>query len=166
MSWQPATLVGVFPGFIIGALLKALMYVFGGWAENSDFLYLHALFGVEAPGAIYNFIFAKAVPNGFQAVVGGFVAVWIMEKIARGANHALAATVTGALFTGFLICLVIVVFNPARYHERDAALDLSGRRIVGGTLERRYQLACSSERNRLVGPVFTAITATRKSEMS
>jgi hypothetical protein len=48
-------------------------------------------------------------PSLFQAIIGGFIAVWIMEKIAKGANYNLAATVTGALYTGFLICLVVLV---------------------------------------------------------
>src|SRR3954464_9252086 len=90
--------VGVIPGFIVGALMKILMYVFGGWANGSDFLYLHALFGIETPGMVYEWIFAHAIPSLFQAIIGGFVAVWIMEKIAKGANYNLAATVTGALY--------------------------------------------------------------------
>jgi hypothetical protein len=102
--------IGVIPGFIVGGLFKILMYVFGGWAENSDFLYLHRLFGLEAPGALYNFIFANALPNGFQALIAGFVAVWIMEKIARGSHYGLAAMITGALYTGFLVCLIILSF--------------------------------------------------------
>jgi hypothetical protein len=86
--------------------MKIVMYVFGGWADGSDFLYLHALFGIETPGMLYEWIFAHAIPSLLQAIIGGFVAVWIMEKIAKGANYNLAATVTGALYTGFLICLV------------------------------------------------------------
>jgi hypothetical protein len=102
--------IAVIPGFFVGGLVKAVMYVFGGWAENSDFLYLHALFGLDGPGALYNFIFAHAIPDTFQGGVGGFVAVWITEKAARGANYALAATITGALYTGFVACLILVIF--------------------------------------------------------
>jgi hypothetical protein len=100
--------IAVIPGFIVGGLLKILMYVFGGWANGSDFLYLHAIFGIETPGQVYEWIFAQAIPSGFQALAAGFVAVWIMEKIAKGAHHTLAATITGALYTGFLICLVVI----------------------------------------------------------
>jgi hypothetical protein len=85
--------VAVIPGFIVGALFKALMYVFGGWAETSDFLFLHALLGFEAPGMIYHWIFGEAIPNFFQSLVAGFVAVWLMEKIAKGANCLLSATI-------------------------------------------------------------------------
>jgi hypothetical protein len=69
------------------------MYVFGGWAETSDFLFLHALFGFEAPGMIYHWIFGEAIPNFFQSLVAGFVAVWLMEKIAKGANCLSSATI-------------------------------------------------------------------------
>jgi hypothetical protein len=100
--------IGVLPGFIVGAFLKAIMYVFGGWAETSDFLYLHALFGFETPGMIYHWIFGEALPNFFQALTGGFVAVWLMEKIAKGANYHTAATITGALYTGFVLCLIVI----------------------------------------------------------
>ncbi len=105
----------VIPGFLVGALFKGFMYVFGGWAENSDFLYLHTLFGLDAPGALYNFIFAGAVPNGVQAFVAGFVAVWLMERIAKGANYVLSATITGALYTGFFICLLIVALTVSGF---------------------------------------------------
>jgi len=100
--------LGVLPGFIVGALLKALMYVLGGWAETSDFLYLHALFGFETPSMIYHWIFGEALPNFFQALIAGFVAVWLMEKIAKGANYLTAATITGALYTGFVLCLIVI----------------------------------------------------------
>ncbi len=102
--------IAVIPGFIVGGLMKMLTYVFGGWANGSDFLYLRAIFGIETPGEIYEWIFAHAIPSGLQALVAGFVAVWVMEKIARGAHYALAATITGALYTGFLICLVVIGF--------------------------------------------------------
>jgi hypothetical protein len=101
-------IIAVIPGFIVGALAKALMQVLGGWAENSDFLYLRALFDFETPGALYNFIFAGAVPNGMQGLTAGFVAVWIVEKVAKGANYGLSATITGALYTGFLLCLIVI----------------------------------------------------------
>jgi hypothetical protein len=101
-------ILAVIPGFIIGALFKALMYVFGGWAEGSDFLYLHAIFGLETPSAVYHWIFGEAIPNGVQGIVAGYVAVWIMEKIAKGANYSSAAMITGALYMGFLICLVAI----------------------------------------------------------
>lgn len=84
------------------------MIVFGGWAERSDFLYMNAIFGFDAPGRIYGWIFSEAVPNFVQAMIGGFVAVWLMEKIARGANYTSAAMITGALYTGFLICLFAI----------------------------------------------------------
>jgi hypothetical protein len=101
--------IAVLPGFIVGALFKAFLYIFGGWAEGSDFLYLRILFGIETPGKIYEWVFAQAIPNFMQAVIAGFVAVWLMEKIAKGAHHSLAATIAGALYTGFLICLLVIV---------------------------------------------------------
>jgi hypothetical protein len=48
--------IAVIPGFIVGGLLKMLMYAFGGWANGSDFLYLHAIFGLETPGQVYEWI--------------------------------------------------------------------------------------------------------------
>src|ERR1700747_2401651 len=100
--------IAVLPGFIVGGLAKALLYIFGGWADGADLLYLHALFGIETPGKIYEWVFVQALPNFIQAVTAGFVAVWLMEKIATGATYNLAPTITGALYTGFLICLLVI----------------------------------------------------------
>lgn len=102
--------LGTLPGFIIGGIFKIFFGVFGGWAEaeNSDFLFLHALFGIDAPGQLYSWIFARAIPAAFQSAVAGFVAIYATEKICRGAKIELAAHITGALYTGALIAGVIL----------------------------------------------------------
>jgi hypothetical protein len=101
---------GVLPGFAVGALLKILMYVFDGWAEGSDFLYLRALFGLETPRMIYELIFSNAIPNLFQGGMAGLVAVLITEKICKGANHYIAVCITGALYTGILIPILFLTW--------------------------------------------------------
>jgi hypothetical protein len=100
--------VAVIPGFVVGGLVKIFMVVVGGWVEDSDFLYLHALFGLDKPGMIYNWIFAHAIPSTVQAGVAGYFAVWAMEKIAKGANYHLAAMITGGLYTGIVICMFVI----------------------------------------------------------
>ena len=100
--------IAVIPGFIVGALFKLVMVFFGGWAEGWDFLYLHALFGLNMPGMIYEWIFGHAIPSFMQACVAGFCAVWAMEKVARGANYSMAAMITGGLYTGIVLCLFIL----------------------------------------------------------
>ncbi|QHO72321.1 hypothetical protein ACH79_06460 [Bradyrhizobium sp. CCBAU 051011] len=96
--------IGTLLGFVVGGLL---MLVSGAWSASSDFLYLRALFGIETPGKIYQFIFGEGIPSFIQAVIAGFIAVWIMEKVAKGANLGLAAMITGGLWTGFLIFLLL-----------------------------------------------------------
>jgi hypothetical protein len=105
--------VAVIPGYFLGALFKILMYVFGGWINGSDFLYLHALFGIEMPNIIYEWVFAHAIPSFIQAMIGGYFAVWVMEKLASGADYRSAALITGALYTGALICLTILTLLTA-----------------------------------------------------
>ena len=100
--------IAVIPGYILGALFKVLMYVFGGWINGYDFLYLHVLFGLETPNIIYEWVFAHAIPSFIQAVVASYFAVWVMEKVAQGADYRLSATITGALYTGAIICLTIL----------------------------------------------------------
>jgi hypothetical protein len=100
--------IAVLPGFLLGGLFKGFLYVFSGWTEGYDFLYLRAIFGLEVPGKIYEWVFAQAIPTLMQGAIGGFFAVWLMEKIAKGAQHSLAATITGALYTGFLVCLLVI----------------------------------------------------------
>jgi hypothetical protein len=110
-SWFASVVcaLAVMPGLALGGLFKMFLYVFGGWTEGSDFLYLRAIFGIETPGVVYEWIFAQAIPTGFQGIVAGFLAVFVTEKICKGANYVLAATITGALYTGFLICLVVLM---------------------------------------------------------
>ncbi|THD68431.1 MAG: hypothetical protein E7813_10400 [Bradyrhizobium sp.] len=101
--------IAVLPGFAVGALFKAFLYVFGGWAEGSDFLYLRAIFGLETPGKIYGWIFTQALPDTVQAVLAGYIAVMITERICKGADNVLAVRITGGIYTGFLICLVLFI---------------------------------------------------------
>jgi len=67
--------IAVIPGFVVGAIFKMVMVVVGDLAEDSDFLYLHALFGFEKPRMIYNWVFAHAIPSFAQAGIAGFCAV-------------------------------------------------------------------------------------------
>ena len=46
--------LAVMPGFALGGLFKMFLYVFGGWTEGADFLYLRAIFGIETPGLVYD----------------------------------------------------------------------------------------------------------------
>ena len=100
--------IAVIPGFILGAIAKIFMVLFGGWADDSDFLFMHALFGLDKPGMIYNWVFVHAIPSGVQAGIAGYFAVWATEKIAKGANYGLAAMITGGLYTGMVVCLFIL----------------------------------------------------------
>ena len=116
--------IAVIPGFVVGAIFKILMVMVGDLAEDSDFLYLHALFGFEKPGVIYNWVFAHAIPSFAQAGIAGFCAVWAMEKIARGANHHLAAMITGGLYTGIVVCLFILTIATAARVTSDSLLSI------------------------------------------
>jgi hypothetical protein len=51
--------IAVLPGFIVGALAKAFLYIFGGWAEGSDFLYLRA---PDSPSLALQFAEPVALP--------------------------------------------------------------------------------------------------------
>jgi hypothetical protein len=101
--------IAVLPGFAVGALFASFLYFFGGWIEGSDFLYLRAIFGLETPGQIYEWAFAHAIPTTLQGILAGYVAVLITEKICKYADNVLAARIAGAVYTVFLICLVIMM---------------------------------------------------------
>lgn len=123
--------IAVIPSFFVGAIAKIVMLVFGGWGEDSDFLYLHALFGFEKPGMIYDWVFLHAVPSFMQAGVAGFCAVWAMERIAKGANHNLAAMITGGLYTGIVISLFLLTLAAAGLNGVNSDVLLSIVQCVG-----------------------------------
>ena len=116
--------IAVIPGFVVGAIFKMVMVVVGDWAEDSDFLYLHALLVLEKPRVIYNWVFAHAIPSFAQAGIAGFCAVWAMKKIARGANYHLAAIITGGLYTGIVVCLFILTIATAARVTSDSLLSI------------------------------------------
>jgi hypothetical protein len=139
--------IAVIPGFVVGGVVRFLMVLFGGWAEDSDFLYLHALFGFEKPAMIYSWIFVQALPSFVQSIVAGYCAVWAMEKIAKGANYSLAAMITGGLYTGILIAMLFLVIMTNR---ANSDLLLSVAQCVGLWLGLEGAAATSPSRDNVV----------------
>ena len=103
-------IIAVLPGLAVALLFGLLMRVFAGFAWGSDFLYLRAIFGMETPGKIYEWVFAQAVPTTIQSIIAGYLAVRITEKICKGANTAKAAQVTGSIYTVYTICIILWAF--------------------------------------------------------
>src|ERR1700682_3078189 len=76
-----------------------------------------------------------------------------MEKIAKGAHHTLAATIAGALYTGFLICLVVIGL---------AQMGITGDMLLAICQGRsRNQTISGATAYSAQLPAFTLTTATR-----
>jgi len=133
--WVGCTIcaIAVAPGLVVGAVVSLIVGFlnFLQFSTDTDFLYLKSLFGIEAPGVIINWVLFRLLPIGVQGGVAGAFAVWFTNKVYLGEKLESAAYMTGALYTGIVLALGIVLFVAKPWIE--AALGIADEisRLVG-----------------------------------
>jgi hypothetical protein len=89
---------------------------------------LRTLFGIETPSKIVGWLFNGAFPAVIHGVAAGGVAMWFTGKICKGARYEIAALITGALYTGMLILVVILslTIEGPTVHAAEAVCQVVG----------------------------------------
>jgi hypothetical protein len=125
--------VSVLPGLVLGALASFVVTFLNGMqvSPDTDFLFLKTLFGIEAPGIVINFIFFVLLPIGLQGAIAGSFAIWVTSKLALNAKYDVGAYITGALYTGAVLALAIVLFVVRPTSVATVGLIQEIARIVG-----------------------------------
>jgi hypothetical protein len=102
--------LGVLPGLIAGALAGILYRAFNAsyLGGEPDFFMLRTLFGIEAPSKFVGWLFNGAFPAAIHGGFAGAVAMWLTGIICKGARYDTAAWVTGGLYSGVVIVIVIL----------------------------------------------------------
>jgi hypothetical protein len=104
--------LAVIPGFVVGGVIVIFVQVLNDWQADphSDFLYLRAIFGIEAPGVLFNFLMFRLIPNFGQGLAAGAFAIWVTGKFFKEAPLETIAYMTGALYTGMILMAVVLMF--------------------------------------------------------
>ena len=103
--------LAVIPGWLVGALLGILFYFFNADnVANSDFLFLRSLFGLQMPGEVWSWIFARGIPVFIQGAVAGTVAIAVTKKAYLGDRLDIAAIIASVIYLLPLLALAGFVF--------------------------------------------------------
>ena len=98
----------IVPGLIVGAAASFVFRLFAGSQSAPDPFGLHFLFGIDTISKILSWIFYVGMSSAVHGGVAGAVAAGVTILICRGANIVKAASVTGALYTGFLALIFML----------------------------------------------------------
>ncbi len=103
--------IGVVPGLFVGAFAAYAYRSLIGYGpdDHLDMPTLRATFGAATPGLILQWIYSEAIPALLHGGLSGAFAVLATRWIYRGARCDLAAYVTGALYSGLVLILLVWV---------------------------------------------------------
>lgn len=128
-----ACALAVLPGLVVGAVASLIVGFFNmlQFSPDTDFLYLKTLFGIEAPGVLINWVLFRLFPIAVQGGIAGAFAVWLTAKVYLGERLDFAAYMTGALYTGIVIALTIVLLVVRPWIEATLGAADEVSRLVG-----------------------------------
>jgi hypothetical protein len=106
--------LGVIPGWVVGALLGLLFIFFNfDMTKHPDFLYLRQWFGLEAPGVVWGWIYVRGVPVFIQGLIAGAVAIVITKRVYLGNRLDAVAIIAGTVYLVPLAALMALVLISA-----------------------------------------------------
>ncbi len=98
----------IVPGLIVGAAASFVFRMFAGRERAPDPFGLNMFFGIDAISKILSLIFYVGMSAWVHGAIAGAVAAGLTRVICRGANILKAASITGALYTGLMVLVLLL----------------------------------------------------------